>query len=304
MTPPPTTRYLDGVDTTPTWLSPTHPVVNTHRGTSTTGDGLRWTVTTLTPANPRPHSRTRCRRAPSCPKFGYDPAGRLATITDRYGNTTRIDRNADGSPTATIAPFGQRTTLTVDPHGYLAAIADPVGDTTTMASTTSGLLTAYTDPNHHTSHLTYDGQGRLTRDDGPDGYTKTLTRTDTHPGYTVAVTTGLGRTTTYQAETLPDRSQRRTVTAPDGSHTTLVKTADATATLTQADGTVITTRDGPDPAWGCAHRLVVAAPIRPAPVLAAICFGCGVEEQRNSGQRPAVRTILRIWSARCPGRRS
>jgi len=37
------------VGTTPTWPSPTRPVFNTRRGSTTTGDGLRVTVTSVTP---------------------------------------------------------------------------------------------------------------------------------------------------------------------------------------------------------------------------------------------------------------
>jgi YD repeat-containing protein len=44
-------------------------------------------------------------------QFGYDTAGRLSSVTDGDGNTTSIERDADGVPTAIVAPFGQRTEL-------------------------------------------------------------------------------------------------------------------------------------------------------------------------------------------------
>ena len=182
--------------------------------------------------------------------FTYDTAGRLATITDRSGNTTRIERNPDGSPAAIIAPFGQRTTLTTDANGYLSSIADPASNTITLSTPASGLLASYTDPRGNTSTFTYDNFGRLTRDAGPDGYTKTLTRTDATDGWTVTITTGLGRTTGYQVQELPNHTLRRTVTAPDGTRTVLDQTTDATATFTQPDGTVTKTTDGPDPRFG------------------------------------------------------
>ncbi|MFB6259719.1 MAG: SMP-30/gluconolactonase/LRE family protein, partial [Thiohalorhabdaceae bacterium] len=47
-------------------------------------------------------------------RFEYNDQGRLKAIIDGDGNTTRIERSADGTPTALIAPHGQRTELAVD----------------------------------------------------------------------------------------------------------------------------------------------------------------------------------------------
>ncbi|HRF45541.1 MAG TPA: PKD domain-containing protein, partial [Candidatus Competibacteraceae bacterium] len=61
--------------------------------------------------------------------FGYDSAGRLTSITDADNNVTAIERDGGGNPTAIVAPFGQRTTLTVNGNGYLASVANPAGET-------------------------------------------------------------------------------------------------------------------------------------------------------------------------------
>lgn len=50
-------------------------------------------------------------------QFTYDPAGRLSAVTDGDGNVTTVERDAQGSPTAILAPFGQRTLLTLDSNG-------------------------------------------------------------------------------------------------------------------------------------------------------------------------------------------
>ena len=49
-------------------------------------------------------------------------------MTDRDGNVTTVERDALGQPTAIVAPFGQRTALTLDGNGYLASITNPAND--------------------------------------------------------------------------------------------------------------------------------------------------------------------------------
>ena len=44
-------------------------------------------------------------------RFGYDGRGRLTSITDGDGDKTTIPRDANGMPTAIVAPYGQATTL-------------------------------------------------------------------------------------------------------------------------------------------------------------------------------------------------
>jgi YD repeat-containing protein len=59
--------------------------------------------------------------------FAYDSNGRLASITDRDGQVTTIERSGD-APTAIVAPYGQRTALSTDGTGYLSAITNPAGE--------------------------------------------------------------------------------------------------------------------------------------------------------------------------------
>ena len=66
---------------------------------------------------------------------GTTRRGALLSPPDADGNATPIERDAAGSPTTIIAPYGQRTTLTVGASGYLASIADPA--TTCPACATS-----------------------------------------------------------------------------------------------------------------------------------------------------------------------
>jgi RHS repeat-associated protein len=182
--------------------------------------------------------------------FGYDTAGRLITVTDRDGDSTQIERNAAGHPTAIVAPDGQRTTLTVNAQGSLATATNPAGETYAMAYTADGLLTAFTTPRGHVNHFTYDALGRLAHDLNAGGGGWTLAHTKHASGYTNSLTSAAGRISTFLVEPLPIGDRRQRNTAPDGTmQETLFKT-NGEEILTAPDGTVTTRRDGPDPRFG------------------------------------------------------
>jgi RHS repeat-associated protein len=187
-------------------------------------------------------------------EFAYDAAGRLAQITEKTGgtdNVTTIERDAAGNPTAIVGPFGKRTTITVDVNGFLASITNPAGETTALASTASGLLTSFTAPGNRTSTFDYDAAGRLLRDDDPGDGAQDLARTGPPAAFTVTRSTALGRDTTYQVETLPNRVTRRTITAPDGTAGIVTENVDAATRESSApSGTVTTLAAGGDPRFG------------------------------------------------------
>ena len=122
----------------------------------------------------------------------------------RTGTATRRPSSRDGSgdPTAIVAPFGQRTTLTLNADGYLASITNPAGEAHQAAYTVDGLLSTFTDPRGNSSVMTYDTLGRLIRDENAAGGFWTLSRTEQANGYTVTVTSALNRTVVYKAENL------------------------------------------------------------------------------------------------------
>jgi RHS repeat-associated protein len=189
-------------------------------------------------------------------QFAYDGAGRLTQVTDADGNTTTVQRDADGNPTAIVAPGGQRTVLTLDANGYLTGITDPAGEATHLVSGAGGLLTTFTDARGAGRHFGYDDQGRLTRDEDPVDGVKILTRTEQADGYTVAVTDGLGMTSTHQVENLATGDQRRVDTMADGTKSTELIRKDGTRTITLADGTVEQVKLGPDPRFGMADPII------------------------------------------------
>ncbi|HLG51445.1 MAG TPA: hypothetical protein VKY56_07395, partial [Chloroflexota bacterium] len=182
--------------------------------------------------------------------FGYDSNGRLISVTDANGNVTTIQRDSNGNPTAVVAPFGQTTTVTLDSNGFLASVTDPEGNTTRMTYTVGGLLTSLTDPNGNTSTYSYDSLGRLTADQGPAGDTLSLGRLESTNGYTVTLTTTLGRTTNYQVQNLPSGDQRFVNTDSAGLQDTSRVSANGTNQMTFPDGSTTNLVEGPDPRFG------------------------------------------------------
>ncbi len=194
-------------------------------------------------------------------QFTYNANGYLTHVTDGDGNVTTIERSGD-TPTAIIAPDGQRTALALDPNGYLAAITNPAGETTGMGYTPDGLLTHFTNARGHTSAITYDALGRLARDDNPAAGFWGMSRTETNQGFAVTVASALGRSTTHQVDRLPNGDIRRTRTFPDGNvHTRLFK-PDGTRQALSPNGTLTTVVKGPDPRFGMQSPLATSKTVK------------------------------------------
>ena len=194
--------------------------------------------------------------------FGYDSAGRLASITDRAGLVTTVERSGDGAPLAMVAPAGQRTSFTLDGAGYLAGITCPLAKTSSYSYTTSGLMTSYTDRKGGVHSFTYDELGRLTKDQNPAGGSLTLAQGEAERGYSVTATTAEGRTSTYTSEVLADGSARSTVTTPAGARNTSTVKPNGDETLAYADGTVVTSRWTSDPRWGLTAPILAERTVR------------------------------------------
>ena len=159
-------------------------------------------------------------------------------------------------PQAIVAPFGQRTELSVYPSGYLATITDPAGDAVGLTYAPEGLLTGLTDPRGNPHTFEYDALGRLQKDSDPAAGSTTLARTEITPagdvaaGFVSTKTTALGRTTTYRTETLTTGATRVTVTGPAGLSTVSLEGTDGSRTTTTPDGTVASATVEPDPRFG------------------------------------------------------
>ena len=192
-------------------------------------------------------------------EFSYDVAGRLTAMTDGDGNTTHIERGADGSPAAIVAPFGQRTLLSLDDHGWLSGIEDPSGRTTSMTSTSGGLLKSMQSPKGAASHFDYDDLGYLIRDADAVGGAKELARTPHDGGANVVMTTAGGHAQAYAITRGLDGVTRRGYTSPSGLGGSTVKGTDAIIATSLPDGTSLSSARTADPRFGLAVPLVAGS---------------------------------------------
>jgi RHS repeat-associated protein len=183
-------------------------------------------------------------------RFVYDDGGRLTSIEDSYGNITRIERDAKGAPTAVVAPGGQRTTLITDAGGYLTSVTNPAGEAVRLSYSKEGRLSVLTDPKGQVHRFTYSNQGLLLKDENPAGGHWALARTQTGSGFKVALSSALGRTSTYGVEGLFTGQERRINTSPGGATIRVEQDKDGNNRVIYPDGTVSVSQFQPDPRWG------------------------------------------------------
>ena len=184
--------------------------------------------------------------------FGYDGRGRLTSIKNGDDDTTTIQRDAGGEPTAIVGPYGQTTTLS-SANGYLSRIENPAGDHILLEYSADGLMSKLTDARDGVHTFEYDTLGRLTRDTAADGSSQTLARPSAatrRPSSTAA----RAARPTYKVERTADGAIRRTVVqrrGPDDRDAGRQRRRDHR----QAPGRhVATPRKGPTRASACSRR--------------------------------------------------
>lgn len=193
--------------------------------------------------------------------FGYSADGYLTTVTDGFGNVTKIER-AGATPTAIVAPGGQRTTFTVDANGWLASVANPAGEQYTMAYTAAGLLQQFVDPRTDVHTFSYDGLGRLVTDANPAGGSLTLHRVGGDRVYTVTTSSALGLSRARQVAVLPTDVVQRATIEPSGARRSMLINPDGSLKTSYANGNVSTVQFGPDPRWGMLAPVALAETMR------------------------------------------
>lgn len=184
--------------------------------------------------------------------FTYTENGLLSDITDLDGNQTAIERDGEGSPTAIIAPYGQRTELSVDANGYLESVTNPANEVHSMEYSSDGLLVSKTNPREFTNSFEYDSLGLFIKDSAPNAgwdirVEDVLNTQDEIIGNKTIMSTKLGKEYQFSVENLEEGSRRFINTRPDGTQTIKIVHADGSESFTSADGTTISLTESADP---------------------------------------------------------
>ena len=109
--------------------------------------------------------------------FTHDGDGLLASVTDRDGLVTSIERDLQGDATAIVGPYGERTELAINSDGYLSEVVRADGERVAFEyDGAGGLLTAMVDARGGARRYQYDEMGRLLRAEDPSGAAQTFSR--------------------------------------------------------------------------------------------------------------------------------
>lgn len=184
----------------------------------------------------------------------------LAAVVNDYGVATVIERDANGSPTAIVAPQGSRTRLGTL-KGRLAIIEDPTGGDTHLAYDDSGRLTGLSDPVGGHSTFAYSVDGSLLSSVDGAGQTTTIGRSATADGFRLATTSSLARSATDTIATAADGTLTHTLVDVAGRTWMEVLTPTG-RTLTGPGRVTAAMTLAPDPTWGAAAPVVASLSIK------------------------------------------
>lgn len=201
--------------------------------------------------------------------FGYDSSGRVASVTDVNGRTTKIlrvgstdpDAPSDDSHVVIVSPDRQKTRLTLDTTSKaLLTVEDPIavaglpGQSWTLTWNAGELLSTLTDANGIHNFEWY-ADGSLKKDTDAAASSLTLQRVDDGAGWTTTVTDTLDYTTWYQqvfgvTDGTRKGLRKRILTRPDGTAVSSLIDAVENTDTTYPDGRLVSTATTPDPLWG------------------------------------------------------
>lgn len=133
----------------------------------------------------------------------YHPDGRLASITNAVGNTTRYDYDLAANKTIVTNPDGGVVTRQFDANGLLLSETDPLNHTKTYTYDSNRNKLTETNALQQTTNYTYDTQGNLLSFTDPGG--KTIRWTYNQFGFPITITDQVGnvQTVEYDAASNP-----------------------------------------------------------------------------------------------------
>jgi len=178
----------------------------------------------------------------------------LTEAEDAFGNLLTIERTTDGTPTAVVAPFGQRSELQVNSTtGYLREVRRALefgSERVDLTIDSEGLLRSVKTPKDQLYGYIYDSEGRLERVSDPEQGELVLGFQSTVLGHKVTLTTAEDRVSSTEVSFLPNREIRQVVTAPTGKQVEVLAKRDGSFEWTYPDDTEVVVTTGADPRLG------------------------------------------------------
>jgi len=183
--------------------------------------------------------------------FEYDANNKLVSLTDRFGNVTRIARDGNGIATAIVSPDGVTTVLTTDGNGRLTSVQYGDGGNNLLEYSADGLLLAKVDGNGNRFEHTFDSMGRLLQESDQEGGAWTFSRSVAASGQIrTERLTAEGNLTSYQDFTDSTGAYTSTITDPSGAATVFYQSADGLkATKSLSCGKSLAFEYGADPEY-------------------------------------------------------
>ncbi|MGD9044407.1 MAG: Ig-like domain-containing protein [Desulfobacterales bacterium] len=153
--------------------------------------------------------------------FGYDGENNLVALTDQFGNTTRIERDAATNvATAIISPDGIRTELSIDTNNHLNRLTYADGSFYDFEYASDGLMLAETEPAGNRFEHIFDDKGRLKAVLDQEGGHWTYTRAiDINSEILTEVLSAEGDLTSFLDHTDSTGRYTSTITDPTGALT-------------------------------------------------------------------------------------
>ena len=160
-------------------------------------------------------------------EFVYDEEDNLLYISDQFGNTTSIERNAGGLPTAIISPEGIRTELIIDSNNHITRITYADGSFYDFEYTSDGLMLAENEPAENRFEHDFDNKGRLKEVLDKEGGHWTYARTiDENSEIHNEVLSAEGNLTSFLDYTDSTGKYTSTISDPSGALTRFVQSGD------------------------------------------------------------------------------
>lgn len=149
-------------------------------------------------------------------EFGYNVVGYLVNVTDRFNNTTTINRDPSGVPTSIFSSDGLTTQMIFDANKQLSRITFPDNSFYEFEYSSDGLMTALIDPKNNRFERAYDTGGRLTDVyDQEFGHWNYVRTTFANGSEQVQKTSAEGNTATYLEHTDSTGTRNLTITGPN-----------------------------------------------------------------------------------------